>query len=176
MSPTSKSSRYRPNGLSYVVMGLYGTRPPLPLPISPALALALALALVPGRLGAPQPEYRPSRTQTCERRVDVSRRPSIDSYAERQRGLITSAQLGTCGVPPSTKNDWIIAGRLAMAHEGVYRVNGAPITFEQRCLAAAFAGAPECFVDARAAVRLWGFYDFDECFIDVVVKRSRLPR
>jgi hypothetical protein len=97
------------------------------------------------------------------------------SLAANQRGLITNDQLDECGVPSSTRFDWLGAGRLQLVHEGVFRLAGAPVTFDQYCLAATLAGAPACYLSHRAAAQKWEMYDF-EGVIDVVVARPRLPR
>jgi very-short-patch-repair endonuclease len=109
-------------------------------------------------------------------RVDVAQRPTIDSTAARQRGLVTGTQFDKLKVPSSTRSDWAKAGRIHLVHDNVYRLNGSPVTFEQKCLAATLAAAPTCFVDARGATQLWGFCEFDEGFVDVIVPRCRNPR
>lgn len=100
----------------------------------------------------------------------------IDEVAAANRGLITNAQLDALEVPQSTRQDWRRNKRILVVHPGVHRVAGAPDTFEQRCLAATIAGAPRCCVSHRAAAQLWEMRSFESEFVDVVVKRSRLPR
>ena len=98
----------------------------------------------------------------------------FDDIAARQHGLITNEQLAALRVPHTTVMRWVSDRRLFVPHEGVYRVAGAPVTFDQRCLAATLAGAPECFTSHRAAAAQWEWMEPGE--VDVVVARSRLPR
>lgn len=106
----------------------------------------------------------------------MPKRPTIDSTAASQRGLVTGTQFDRLKIPSSTRCDWAKNGRIHLVHDNVYRLDGAPITFEQRCLAATLAAAPDCYADARSATQLWGWYKFDEECVDVVVPRSRNPR
>ncbi|HUR77455.1 MAG TPA: DUF559 domain-containing protein [Acidimicrobiales bacterium] len=99
----------------------------------------------------------------------------FDLLAAGQHGLITNAQLDERGVPSSTRFDWVRAKRLHVVHEGVFRTAGSPVTFEQCCLAATLAGAPDCHLSHRAAAQMWEMHDFGGV-IDVIVARNRLPR
>ncbi len=103
------------------------------------------------------------------------RHHEIGKVAARQHGLIMSEQLAALSVSPVTTFNWVKSGHVALCHEGVYRVAGAPITFEQGCLAATLAGGPDCYLSHRAAAQVWEMCDFEDV-IDVVVARSRLPR
>ncbi len=55
--------------------------------------------------------------------------------AAAQHGLVTFHQLVGDGVPTSTIDEWVSAGRLVRVQPRVYRVAGAPVTWEQRVLA-----------------------------------------
>ncbi len=100
---------------------------------------------------------------------------ALDERARGQRGLITTNQLDSLGSSAGSTTHWTRAGKLARIHDTVFRVAGAPVTFEQSCLAATLAGAPDCYLSHRAAAQMWEMHDFDGV-IDVVVARSRLPR
>lgn len=92
--------------------------------------------------------------------------------ARRQHGLITRQQLLGAGVPRSSIAD-AVGRSLVAVHRGVYRVGGAPVTWEQSVLAACLAASG--LATHRSAARLWSLLDGDDA-IEVVVPRARAPR
>ena len=52
-------------------------------------------------------------------------------------------------------------------HNGVYRHAAAPISFDQRLLAAVFAAGPGSGVSHRAAVARWGLYRFGSRLVEI---------
>ena len=98
----------------------------------------------------------------------------VAALARAQHGLITLAQLLACGVSGDQVKRWLRAGRLERVHPGVYRLPGAPSTWEQRLLAAVMGAGPGAAASHRAAARLWGLGHDDP--VEVSVRRGRLPR
>jgi hypothetical protein len=93
--------------------------------------------------------------------------------AARQHGLMTWQQLRDAGVGEVTIHDWVAAGRLMQVQPRVYRVSGAPITWEQQVLAAVLAAGPGAAASHRTAAFLWGLGD--EAPVEIVVPRGRTP-
>ena len=60
-------------------------------------------------------------------------------------------------------------------HPGVYRIPGAPVTWEQRALAAVLAAGAGAALSHRAAARIWRLLDVDAP-VEIVVPRARGPR
>ncbi|HEX6236524.1 MAG TPA: type IV toxin-antitoxin system AbiEi family antitoxin domain-containing protein [Acidimicrobiales bacterium] len=85
---------------------------------------------------------------------DLDRR--IASLTARQHGLVTRGQLRSGGASPAAVRTRTGAGRLHRVAEGVYRVGGAPVTWESEVLAAVLAGGPNAVASHRAAAALWG--------------------
>jgi very-short-patch-repair endonuclease len=92
--------------------------------------------------------------------------------ASRQHGLVERAQLA---VSDATVVAWVQAKRLHRVHPGVYRVAGAPVTREQRLLAACLAAGPESAVSHRPAAHDWGMGEFPDV-VEIVTPRARWPR
>lgn len=98
----------------------------------------------------------------------------IAALARSHDGLVTRAQLLASGVSPATIQRWLDAGRVEALHSGVYRLAGAPASWDQRVRAAVMAAGRGAAVSHRAAARLWGIHDAEE--VEVVVDRARAPR
>jgi hypothetical protein len=101
--------------------------------------------------------------------------PCIDRLARVQHGLISRNQARACLIPESTLAGWVTSGRLVVVHPAVYRVVGAPVSHEQRLLAAVLAAGPGGAASHRSAAWLWGMYDHDDT-VEISVPRPRLPR
>lgn len=93
--------------------------------------------------------------------------------AAAQHGLITFDQLVAAGVPTSTIASWVATDRLQRVQPRVYRVEGAPVTCEQRVLAAVLAAGPGAAASHRTAATLWGL--LHDRVIEIVVPRGRTP-
>lgn len=63
----------------------------------------------------------------------------IAGIARGQRGLLTRRQLRDLGVPAHVIDRWVVAGRLAVVHRGVYLLGGATLSVAARELAAVMA-------------------------------------
>lgn len=98
----------------------------------------------------------------------------LDTRAGDQHGLITRAQLVEAGVSATMVGRWLQRGRLVTAFPAVYRVPGAPVTWEQRLLAAVLAAGDGALASHRSAARLWELLDDD--VIEVTVPVESRPR
>ena len=98
----------------------------------------------------------------------------LAGIARGQHGMTTRAQVLTCGVPPGRIQRWLDTGRLETLHPGVYRLGGAPATWEQAVAAAVAAAGPGAVASHRAAARLWGLHDADR--VEVSIRHSRALR
>src|SRR6266508_4017047 len=65
-----------------------------------------------------------------------------DRAAARQYSLITRWQALACGLSARQINRRVACGRWIAVAPGVYRVPSAPVTWQQRALAACLAGPP----------------------------------
>jgi very-short-patch-repair endonuclease len=100
---------------------------------------------------------------------------SLDSLARRQHGLVERSQLLGHGISPGAIARWMATGRLVGAFPSVYRLAGAPVTWEQRLLAAVMATGPGSLASHRAAARLWKVAEGDEIEVTVPGCRRRRP-
>lgn len=95
--------------------------------------------------------------------------------ASRQHGLIEWTQALALGFDDKAVGHRVATGRLIRVHPGVYRVAGAPVTREQRLLAAVLAAGPGSAVSHRSAAHEWGLADFLDV-IEIVTPRAQWPR
>lgn len=102
----------------------------------------------------------------------IERVEAIEALATVQHGLITSSQAIAClGV--SRKGRWVGEGRLVSTQPGVFRLAGAPKTWQQALHAAALASAG--VVSHRSAAALWGFMAPSR-YVEVSVCSAARPR
>ena len=98
------------------------------------------------------------------------------ALAGTQHGHVTAAQCRELGVSRNTVQRLIARGVLTREAPGVYRVAGAPRTWEGRALAAALAAGPGALVSHRSAAYLWGLDGFGPPGrIEVTVARHARP-
>lgn len=94
--------------------------------------------------------------------------------AAAQHGLLTLADVAASGAPRGALRRWTAAGRIERVGAGVYRLVGAPPTWEQRLLAAVLAAGEGAMASHRSAARLWGLLDDD--VLELTVPARRRPR
>jgi hypothetical protein len=99
----------------------------------------------------------------------------LRSKTRRQHGLVTRQQLAE-RLKPHQIDRRVVAGQLELVRRGVYRIAGAPETWEQHLLAACLArsGSVASF---RAAAFLWALPGFDQDVFEITVPgipRARL--
>jgi Protein of unknown function (DUF559)/Transcriptional regulator, AbiEi antitoxin len=110
---------------------------------------------------------------------------SIADVADRQRGVISIAQLRRLGVSEDAVRARALVGRLHRVHRGVYAVGHQALSLEGRCVAAVLAigGGPtardgsvlsywKAAVSHRSAAWLWDLLPPVEGSLDVIVRRA----
>jgi very-short-patch-repair endonuclease len=80
---------------------------------------------------------------------------TIARLAGRQFGLVTRHQLAAAGVSESCLRGRLDSGRLVRCGRAVYRLAGAPQTWEQRALAACLAAGAGAVLCGRSAASVW---------------------
>lgn len=76
--------------------------------------------------------------------------------AERQYGVVSRAQLVSCGLSPRAVDRWAAAGRLRRLHPGVFAVGHAILVPDGRRLAAVLACGPSAVLSFGDAGAVWG--------------------
>jgi very-short-patch-repair endonuclease len=99
----------------------------------------------------------------------------VAAVARGQLGLVTWEQLPAAGAERMTITRWLAEGRLERLHPGVFRVGGAPVTYEQALLAAVLAAGAGAAVSHRAAALLWELIE-DGAPVEVSVTNTKGPR
>lgn len=97
----------------------------------------------------------------------------VSLAAERQHGIVTLEELLARGVDQRTVERWSATGRLRCEAYGVYRIGGAPASFEGRVLAALRSYGLDCWASHRTAAALWGLPGFPPDARVELVRRSR---
>jgi len=85
----------------------------------------------------------------------------IDRIAHKQLGLVTTAQLLDTGVTSRQIGGAARRGALFRIRRGVYRLAGAPITWDQAIRAACLAGGADAVVSHSTAAAVWQFRHSD---------------
>lgn len=99
----------------------------------------------------------------------------LDRLAGGQRGLVERWQLRDNGISPATTSRWLASGRLVVVQPCVYRVVGAPVTWEQRLLAGVMTAGAGAVASHRSAGRLWDVLDTDVLEVTVPTGRRARP-
>src|SRR4051794_24487312 len=86
--------------------------------------------------------------------MDADRRVAV--VAERQLGLVTSAQAAEAGVTGDQGRRRVGSGRGRPVRRRVYVINGVPPTRLQVVLGACLAAGPAVWVSHRTAAEVWG--------------------
>ena len=94
----------------------------------------------------------------------------LAAIAQRQLGLITHDQAMQI-ITYRMIERLLGSGRWERVHRAVYRVGGAPITYEQRVLAACLAAGPDAVASHRSAARIWGLLDDEPDVVEIAVPR-----
>jgi GNAT superfamily N-acetyltransferase len=82
------------------------------------------------------------------------------ALAERQHGHITRRQALDAGLTDAKIRTHLAAGRWERVHKGVFRIAGAPRTWEGRAFAAVLACGPSALVSHACAAHLWELEGF----------------
>lgn len=87
-------------------------------------------------------------------------------YARAQLGLVTRRQ-ALAEMSRHTLDDWVNARRLEPVRRGVYRVAGAPQSWQQALLAVCLTGGPTTFVSFQAGAAVHGLEGFTRDGLEV---------
>jgi hypothetical protein len=93
--------------------------------------------------------------------------PKLASVARRQHGLVTHRQARAV-LTERTLRRWLAEGRLEAVRKGVYRVAGAPESWEQ-CLLATCLARSGAHASFRAAAAVWLLAGFDRDVLEITV-------
>ena len=97
----------------------------------------------------------------------------LDRIGQRQLGLVTTPQFAECKVASTTLRNWKSKKRIEEVQPRVYRLAGAPRTWESKLLAACLSSGG-CASHLSSA-RLWGMSDSDDLHVTIPYsRRSRL--
>ena len=96
--------------------------------------------------------------------------------AARQLGLITRKQSEEAGATKAMIEHRLRSLRWQPVHRGVFRVNGAPRSFEQEALAACLAAGEGAVVSHLSATAIWGLTERPKSPIEVSVPAPRRCR
>lgn len=114
------------------------------------------------------------RILSCMKRHDTW--PAIASLASQQLGLITRAQARSCGLTDRQVDGLAARGEWERVVPGVYRMAGAPPSWESGVLAPCLAHAPGATASLFTATRLHGLARTSPLMPDVCVPFERTSR
>jgi very-short-patch-repair endonuclease len=100
----------------------------------------------------------------------------VARLADRQRSLITHRQAVGLGATPSMVRTRVVTGRWIQVARGLYRVNGAPVTWHQRAVGACLLAGPGAVASHRSAAVIWGLSGFRPGRLEITVPPGRSAR
>jgi hypothetical protein len=103
-------------------------------------------------------------------------RTALAVLARRQHGAFSRHQALALGLTRHQLDDSARTRRVERIGPGVYRMAGAPSTWEQRLLAAVLAAGPGALATHRSAAVLWGLDGARPGVVEISVPRHRRPR
>src|SRR5204863_7233544 len=99
----------------------------------------------------------------------------IRRIAAGQMGLVSREQALTACLSPGQIARHVRTGRWQRVQPNVYRVAGAPVTWEQRILAAVLSAGPSAVASHLSAAALWAFRQVTPDWAEITVDAGR-PR
>lgn len=102
----------------------------------------------------------------------------VDTIARARHGLVTRRQLSAAGIANHQLGRLLQRGALLPVHATVFRVAGAPASYEQDLLAATLAADAGGVASHRAALALWDLLDGLQP-VEITIRRAqsvRLPK
>jgi hypothetical protein len=99
----------------------------------------------------------------------------LGELADTQLGVVELKQMVARGISRRRVERFLESGLLVRLHAGVFRIRGAPETYEQRLVAACLAIGPEAAASHRAAAMLHGLLSYRERPVEVTTTRVRSP-
>lgn len=101
----------------------------------------------------------------------------VSTLADRQHGAFSKAQARGAGLTEAAIQHRLRAGRWELLGPGVYRLPGAPRTWEQRLMAATLAAGPGAVASHRSAAALLGIPGFSQVGrLELTTPRDRRRR
>ena len=100
---------------------------------------------------------------------------AIGALARVQFGLISLDQVRRCGGSRDHAGRRVTTGLWERLHDGVFRITGAPTSYEQAVVAACLAIGVEAAASHRTAATLHGLLTFREPPVEVTTNRRRSP-
>src|SRR5262245_64165954 len=101
---------------------------------------------------------------------------AIARIAASQHGIFTLEQAAERGVTDDRRTRRLQHGRWSQVFPRVYRLAGAPVTWESRLLAACLAAHPTGRASHRSAAKLWGLPGGSSNFVEITCRRWRRAR
>jgi len=132
-------------------------------------------------LGRPQRQVFLHKDTLASRRRATLYSPPMDidreaaRFATHQRALLTRPKARESGFTDKAIQHRVDAGRWGVLHPGVYRVEGAPASWEQALLAAVLAAGEGAIASHRAAAAMWGIEGIERV-IELTVAIARRPK
>jgi hypothetical protein len=94
----------------------------------------------------------------------------------KQRGVLSRSQALEAGLGRGAIQHRLDSGEWQRLHPGVYRIRGAPPSWEQRLMAATLWAGPESAVSHRSAAALWKLDGVEaDGLVEVTTAQSRNP-
>lgn len=93
--------------------------------------------------------------------------------ARKRFGVLTTTDLISAGRSAEAVRRAVERGELETVHEGIHRVAGAPVTWEQRVLLAVLAAGPGALASHRSAAALWDLDGSTQGVPEIVAPRHR---
>lgn len=103
-------------------------------------------------------------------------KPMLAAVARSQKALFTLEQARDAGYSLREIQHRRETGRWDQVHSGVYRVAGAPASWDQRVLAACLAAGSGAVVSHRSAARLWCIDESGRPHVELTVPAGRYHR
>jgi len=108
--------------------------------------------------------------------MNVDHDVAIARIAALQHGVFTLEQAAGQGVTDDRRTRRLQNGRWLQVFPRVYRLVGAPVTWESRLLAACLAGRPTGRASHRSGAKLWGLPGGSSAFVEITCRRWRRAR
>jgi hypothetical protein len=115
--------------------------------------------------------------QTRPAKRDKADAKAVVGLAERQHGVLSSAQLQGCGVSRAAISRWVSAGRLHRIHPRVYAVGHTVLSIQGRLFAALLYAGPSAVLSHTTAAWVWSLIETEPTRIHLTVpgRRRSLP-
>ena len=101
---------------------------------------------------------------------------ALAAIARDHHGLFHRGHLGELGVSPDERRHRLATGRWQSVRDSVYRISGAPITWEATLLAACWAGGTRAVASGRSALELHQLPGRSREILEMTCPRGRRAR